>query len=344
MKEILAEIDQWFAEGETAVALATVVETWGSSPRGVGAKMAVAADGRMCGSVSGGCVEGAVVEACASTLQSGDAQLLHFGVADETAWEVGLACGGNIEVFVQRLDEKWYKFLRQTVLEGWTGIVATVIGGSQETVGRKAAYARNGETTGSMGEKSDSELQLISPALTQSQAVTLSNNWVVFVDLVRPAPTLVMVGGVHVAIALTRLAKGIGFKTVLIDPRRTFGSDVRFPDVDFLLQQWPQKAFQEIEPTPDMAVALLTHDPKIDDQALKILLKSDIFYLGALGSRKTHAKRRERLLNMGFGDEQLERIHAPIGLDIGAANPEEIALAIMAEIVAVRRGFARPSK
>lgn len=344
MKEILAEIDQWFAEGETTVALATVVETWGSSPRGVGSKMAVTADGRMCGSVSGGCVEGAVVEACTDTLRSGNAQLLHFGVADETAWEVGLACGGNIEVFVECLDEQWFKFLRQTVIEGWSGIVATVICGPQETVGRKAAYARNGAVTGSMGAELDSELQLISPALTQSQAVNLPNDWKVFVDLVRPAPMLVMVGGVHVAIALTRLAKGIGFKTIVIDPRRSFGSDVRFPDVDYLLQQWPQKAFQEIKPTPDMAVALLTHDPKIDDQALKILLNSDIFYLGALGSRKTHAKRKERLMKMGFGDEQLARIHAPIGLDIGAANPEEIALAIMAEIVAVRRGFARPSK
>ncbi len=343
MKEILAEIDQWFAEGKTAVALATVVQTWGSSPRGVGAKMAVTADGRMCGSVSGGCVEGAVAEACATTLHSGDAQLLHFGVADEIAWEVGLACGGSIDVFVEILDERWYQFLRQTVLEGWTGIVATVIRGPQEMSGRKAAYARNGTITGSLGKELDSELHFLCPSTTQSKPVILANDWEVFVDLLRPAPTLVMVGGVHVAVALTRLAKSVGFRTIVIDPRRSFGSDFRFPDVDYLLQQWPQKAFQEIEPTADMAVALLTHDPKIDDQALKILLNSDVFYLGALGSRKTHAKRKERLREMGFGDELLAKIHAPIGLNIGAGNPEEIALAIMAEIVAVRRGIVRPS-
>ncbi len=343
MREILTELDQWFAEGETAVALATVVQTWGSSPRQVGAKMAVTADGRISGSVSGGCVEGAVAEACSSAFESGNAHLLHFGVADETAWDVGLACGGNIDIFVEILDEKWYQFFRQTVLNMWTGIVATVIRGPQELLGHKAAYIQDGERTGSLGESFDIELQSLIPSMYQSQRLSLSSGLEVFVELFQPPPRLVMVGGVHVAIALTRLAKSVGYKTIVIDPRRSFGSDFRFPDVDDLLQNWPQKAFQEIMLTSNMAVALLTHDPKIDDQALKILLKSDVFYIGALGSRKTHEKRKERLRQMGFSDTEIATIHAPIGLDIGAGNPEEIALAIMAEIVAVRRGSVPPS-
>lgn len=343
MKDILADLDQWFAEGETAVALATVVETWGSSPRRVSAKMAVTADGRISGSVSGGCVEGAVVEACHDTFQSGNPQLLHYGVADETAWDVGLACGGNIDVFVEILDEKWHHFFRDAVFDQWAGMVVTVVRGPQGLLGRKAAYGRAGGQTDALGDDLDADLQAQLTSFHQSQLVSLKNGLDVFVDLFQPPPVLVMVGGVHVAVALTRQAKNIGYQTAIIDPRRSFGSENRFPDVDHLLQMWPQKAFQEVKPTPDTAVALLTHDPKIDDQALKILLDSDVFYIGALGSRKTHAKRKGRLRQMGISEEKIARIHAPIGLNIGAKNPEEIALAIMAEVVGVRRGVDRPS-
>ncbi len=343
MKEILNDIDLWFADGQTDIALATVVMTWGSSPRRIGAKMAVSVDGRISGSVSGGCVEGAVVEACSHALDSGKAQLLHYGVADETAWGVGLACGGNIDIFVEVLDNKWYRFFRQTVLESWAGMVATVIRGPEELLGRKAAYDQVGERTGSLGDDLDIELQSVLSSIHQSQRIFLRSDLEVFVDLFQPPPVLVMIGGVHLAIALTRQAKSVDYQTVVIDPRRSFGSELRFPDVDYLLQEWPQKAFQEVMPTPNMAVALLTHDPKIDDQALKILLDSDVFYIGALGSRKTHANRKDRLRQMGFSDTQIARIYAPIGLDIGADNPEEIALAIMAEIVGVRRGVVQPS-
>ena len=343
MKEILNDVDLWFADGRTDIALATVVLTWGSSPRRIGAKMAVSVDGRISGSVSGGCVEGAVVEACSIALDTGKAQLLHYGVTDETAWDVGLACGGSIDIFVEVLDEKWYRFYRRTALEAWTAIVVTVIRGPQELFGRKAAYGREGERIGSLGDDLDIELQSVLSSIHQSQRISLRTDLDVFVDLFQPPPILVMVGGVHVAVALTRQAKNVDYQTVVIDPRRSFGSKTRFSDVDYLLQEWPQKAFQEIMPTPNMAVALLTHDPKIDDQALKILLNSEVFYIGALGSRKTHAKRKDRLRNMGFSDAKIARIYAPIGLDIGADNPEEIALAIMAEIVGVRRGVVQTS-
>lgn len=344
MNEILNDIELWIAEGVTDVALATVVLTWGSAPRRIGAKMAVSADGRISGSVSGGCVEGVVIEACLNTIGSGKAQLLHYGVADETAWDVGLACGGSIDIFVEVLDEKWHRFFRQMASESWAGLVVTIIEGPDEQIGRRVAYGRSGDHLGSLGDGLDSELQPLIPSIRQSQRISLAGGLEVFLDLVQPSPILVMIGGVHVAIALITQAKSVGYRTIVIDPRRSFSSEIRFPDVNHLLQKWPEKAFQDFMPTPDMAVALLTHDPKIDDQALKVLLDSNVFYIGALGSRKTHAKRMDRLRQMGFDDEKIAKIHAPIGMDIGADNPEEIALAIMAEIVAVRREAVQESR
>ncbi len=338
MKEILADIDQWLNAGETAIALATVVNTWGSAPRRMGAKMAVTADGKISGSVSGGCVEGSVVEVCRIALESGVPQLLHYGVADETAWEVGLACGGEIEIFVEVLDEKWCQFYQHAIDTDWAGIIVTIIKGPQQVLGDKAAYARNGERVNNLPHTSIIEMQDLLPSIHASQRVSLKDGLELFIEQIDPPPVLVMVGGVHVSIALTKEAKSMGYRTVVIDPRRSFGSDARFPNVDQLLQEWPKQAFQELSPSPNMAVALLTHDPKIDDQALGILLNSNVFYIGALGSRKTHAKRIERLQAMGFSDDKIARIFAPIGLDIGAENPEEIALAIMAEIVGVKRG------
>lgn len=338
MKDVMADIDQWLAESEEPIALATVVQTWGSAPRKVGAKMALTPDGRIAGSVSGGCVEGAVFEAGTETLQSGTPQLLHFGVADETAWNVGLACGGTIEVFVEPLARATYDFVHEIVAQDRVGASVTVIQGPPALLGRKLTVARGRDQAGSLGEAAlDEQAVAQAEAARRSQRVHLSDDVEVFIDVYRPAPTLIMVGGVHIAIALTSMAKTLGFRTIVVDPRRAFGSEARFPHVDKLLQLWPQKAFAEIALTPETAVALLTHDPKIDDPALKVLLDSPVFYVGALGSTRTHAKRVKRLEKMGFGEEKIGRIHAPIGLDIGADNPEEIALAIMAQIVQAMR-------
>lgn len=338
MKEILAEIARWQAEGDTAVALATVVETWGSSPRRTGSKMAITAAGHISGSVSGGCVEGSVIEAGINTIESGIPQLLHYGVADETAWQVGLACGGSIDVFVEALDPSWQRLYREIIAADRSAAIATIIQASTELLGQKVAFIKEGERHGFLNGVNNDELQARVSSIHKPQRLTLQSGVEVFVDVIKPKPVLVMVGGVHIAIALTREAKSVGYQTVVIDPRRAFGSEYRFPEVDRLIQQWPKQAFQEVSPSPEMAVALLTHDPKIDDQALEVLLNSDVFYIGALGSQKTHAKRQERLRKMGFADNQIARIFAPIGLDIGAENPEEIALSIMAEITGVRRG------
>jgi xanthine dehydrogenase accessory factor len=170
-----------------------------------------------------------------------------------------------------------------------------------------------------------------------SRHVVLNEDVEVFLEAILPSPTLIIVGGVHIAISLTYMAKTLGFRTVVIDPRNAWGNRERFPNTDQLIQAWPQDAFNEIHITRSTAIVMLTHDPKLDDPALKIALNSEAFYVGALGSKSTHAKRRERLLNEGISEVQLLRLHAPIGLDIGAQTPEEIALAIMAEVVNAHR-------
>ena len=259
------------------------------------------------------------------------------GVADETAWDVGLACGGTIEVFVEPLDTAVYQFIHNLIQNDEAGAAITVIRGPEELLGRKLAVSRAGEQLGTLGDAAlDAQAIAAEARVLHPQRVQLTDEVEVFIDTVRPAPTLIMVGGVHIAIALTSYAKTLGYRTLLIDPRRAFGSDERFPHVDQLIQAWPDKAFAKVKITGETAVTLLTHDPKIDDPALKIILKERPFYIGALGSSKTHAKRVARLRDYGFSDAEIGRIHGPIGLNIGAQTPEEIALAIMAEIVQAR--------
>lgn len=337
MKEVIEAIDDWLATGETAIALATVIRTWGSAPRKVGAKMAFTAGGRsITGSVSGGCVEGAVIEAGGEVLATGRPRLLHFGVADETAWGVGLACGGTIDVLVEPLDLQVYAAARDRIISHRSVSVVTVIRGPDKTIGRKLVVGE-GAIAGGLDDGLDAAAVELAHDARQPAPYELADGVEVFIDALRPSPTLVIVGGAHIAVALARFARIIGYRIVVIDPRRAFGSASRFPDVDRLIRSWPGEAFGELPLQPDMAMVTLSHDPKIDDPALGAALASDVFYIGALGSRKTHARRRERLTAQGFTADQLARIHSPIGLDIGADNPEEIALAIMAEVVAAYR-------
>lgn len=345
MRDILSDVTKWLERGEK-IALATVIQTWGSSPRGVGAKMALTPGGNITGSVSGGCVEGAVYETGLHVLKTGKPQLLHFGVADETAWEVGLACGGQIDVFVEPLDRAFFEARRGQLLADRPHAVATIIQGSEDLLGREVLLSGDAPVADT-SENGLSE-QVLAKA-RQAQVDGSSQRFMlqaekapveVFVEVVAPAPTLVIVGGVHIAVALTSIAKALGYRTVVIDPRRSFGSPERFPHVDELIQAWPQEAFARIDLNDKTAVAMLTHDPKIDDPALQIVLDSPAFYVGALGSQKTQANRRQRLLDSGLTSEQLDRLHGPIGLDIGGRAPEEIALAVMAEIVAVKHAGA----
>jgi xanthine dehydrogenase accessory factor len=343
MRDILSDLDTWRAE-DKPIALATVIQTWGSSPRRAGAKMAFTPDGKITGSVSGGCVEGAVYETGVEVLKSNHPQLLHFGVADETAWEVGLACGGSIDIFVKPLDKEFFSPLRSVLVEEGTAVLTTVIRGPAQLLGHEMLVRDNGSLTGSISEPLNEEiLRLASETLAEgeSRRVILDEDTEVFLEVILPPPTLIAVGGVHITIALMALAKTLGYRTVVIDPRSAFGNEERFPNVDQLIPLWPDEAFQQIPITRSTAIAMLTHDPKLDDPALKIALPSPAFYVGALGSKTTQAKRRQRLLDDGLTEEQLNRLHGPIGIEIGAGTPEEIAMSIMAEVVAARNNAER---
>jgi len=288
-------------------------------------------------------VEGAVFEAGVEVLKSNRPQLLHFGVADETAWDVGLACGGSIDIFVKPLDPEFFKALRSTLVEEHPAVLMTVVRGAEEIAGREVLVREDGYVTGSLNAELDKPaLALARETLAQGQSrrALLKDDTEVFMEVTLPPPTLIAVGGVHITIALMTLAKTLGYRTVVVDPRSAFGSEARFPHVDQLIQSWPQDAFQQVPLTRSTAVAMLTHDPKLDDPALKIALPSPAFYVGALGSKTTQSKRRQRLLEDGLTEEQLNRLHGPIGINIGAGTPEEIAMSIMAEIVAAHNQLA----
>lgn len=339
MQDILADLIRWQKE-DKPVALATVVQTWGSSPRGAGSKMIITLDGKFTGSVSGGCVENAVVEAGIQSLRTNRPQLLHFGVADETAWEVGLACGGSIDIFVKPLDYDFFEEFHAALEKERKFVNAIVIHGPDTLLGREFLIYEQGSSTSWFGNDWNGQIdKLASEIISQgaSQRVALDDEVELFLEPILPPPTLIMVGGVHIALALTSLAKTMNYRTIVIDPRKAWGNLERFPDVGQLIQAWPDQAFEQIEITSSTAIATLTHDPKLDDPALKIALSSSAFYVGALGSKTTQEKRLERLLHEGLTVSQLDRLHGPIGLDINAQTPEEIALAIMAEVVDVHR-------
>ena len=339
MKDILPDLTTWLANGES-IALATVIQTWGSSPRGVGAKMGITAEGKMTGSVSGGCVEGAVIEVGMDVIRTRKSQLLHFGVADETAWEVGLACGGTIDVFVQPLDVELFEQMR-TAIEGERPAASvTIIRGPEDVLGDGLVWVDGQDSPKVFNDElveGAVEAARFALANAQSHRFTLPGGQVeVFAEVILPTPTLVIVGGVHISIALAKMANLLGYRTVIVDPRRAFGSPERFSYADQLVQIWPDEALTRLDLARTSAVAILTHDPKLDDPALMVALPSPAFYIGALGSRKTQAKRRARLLEAGLTEAHLDRLHSPIGLAIGAKTPEEIALSIMGEIVAAK--------
>lgn len=290
------------------VAIATVIETWGSAPRRTGSHLVIRDDGLFEGSVSGGCVEGDVItEAQALLASPAVSQRLDYGVADETAWQVGLACGGRISIFVQRLGDDGYPIA---------------------VIDRLAAAAKAGD-----------EVVLATDLASGSTREQESGD---FVQRWPPPRRLAIIGAVHIAQALVPLAQALGLAVTVIDPRGLFAADARFAGLE-LDRRWPDEALAEWRPNAASAVVALTHDPKLDDVALAAALRSPAFYIAALGSRKNHGRRRERLATLGFGDVDLDRLHGPAGLDIGAADPAEIALSIAAELTATWRAL-HPAK
>jgi xanthine dehydrogenase accessory factor len=263
-------------------------------------------------------------------LATGTPKLLRFGVTDETAWDVGLSCGGTIEILVEKLTDATYAALRGALGDERAIAKATVIRG--ESMGQTLVVHDGEKPVGAIAEAASRALES-----GRSDAVSVGE-LEVFVDVELPPPVLVMVGGVHVSVALTTMADALGYRTIVVDPRGVFGSEERFPHVGQLIREWPDKALKLLGLNRSTAVTTLTHDPKLDDPALEVALPSTAFYVGALGSKRTHEKRRKRLLERGVSEAELERLHAPIGLRIGSRSPEEIALSVMAEIVAARNG------
>jgi xanthine dehydrogenase accessory factor len=308
MREVLSELDEWTRSGED-IALATVVETWGSSPRPLGSKMVVTRSGRMAGSVSNGCIEGAVFDEAQEVLKSGEPKVAAFGVADDVAFEVGLACGGHIEVFIQPLSPVHRRLIAMLHRDEAATLSTNLITGEAELT---------------RGAGSGSELA--------------HRAGDVFIEPFRRPAHLVIVGAIHIAIPLHRLGKLMGYRVTVIDARAKFATKERFPEADELIVAWPDEAMTQMAIDSSTYVVILTHDPKFDLPALRSVLGKDAGYIGAIGSRKTNQNRFDALRAEGFTEEQLSRVHGPIGLDLGSRAAEETALGILAEITAVRFG------
>ncbi len=312
---------RWQADGEGA-AMATVVETWGSAPRPVGSQLAISGAGEMVGSVSGGCVDGAVVAEAMASLADGAPRLLTYGVADEEAFAVGLACGGTIRVMVEPV--------------GQSGIAPDMLGALVTARTERRAVAMITDlgtwsrrlTAGpgdALGDRIAARMRSDRSGLEDGGA---------FVAIHNPPLRMIVVGAVHIAQPLVAMARICGYDPVLIDPRGAFGSAARFPG-ERIVDDWSDEAMAALAPDARTAVVTLTHDPKLDDPALLVALQSPAFYVGCLGSTRTHAKRLDRLRAAGV--KNTSRLHAPVGLAIGARSPAEIAVAIMAEVTQVLR-------
>ncbi|MGB7269467.1 MAG: XdhC family protein [Albidovulum sp.] len=300
----------WHRAGRGA-AIATVIETWGSAPRQAGSQLVVSGEGAMMGSVSGGCVEGAVVEEARAALLDGAPRMLSFGVSDDNAFAVGLACGGTIRILVEPVGEA----LPVALLEALVAARA-----ARQSIG----YQVNLESWARQLVGSDADPERFRADKSGVEAG-------VFLGIHNPPLRLVVVGAVHVAQALIPMARACGYDPLLIDPREAFGASARFPG-ETISHEWPDAAMQKAGIDLRSAVVTLTHDPKLDDPAIATALRSEAFYIGCLGSTRTHAKRIARLTEAGFTEADIARIHGPVGLRIGAKSPAEIAVSIMAEL------------
>jgi xanthine dehydrogenase accessory factor len=325
----LAVAADWLAQGRE-VALASVVSTWGSSPCPVGAHLVIAGDGAFHGSVSGGCIEGAVIEEARAVLAERAPRRVDYGVDDELAWSVGLSCGGRIEVLIERLDPgraAWRDLVAAAAARTAVAAVVRLGDGARGVVGPATASGELELDPATLAELRR-RLRGGASGLLEASGAAL------FVRSYLPAPRLLIVGAVHIAQLLAPLAALAGFAVTVVDPRSAFASAERFPGVA-LDPRWPDAALAAHGLDAGTALVALAHDPKLDDPALLAALASPAFYIGALGSRKTHARRVERLTAAGAG-AALGRIHAPVGLDLGGRAPAEIAVAIVAEMIQTR--------
>ena len=314
---LLADAARWQHDGY-GLAIAVVIRTWGSSPRQPGSLMLIRDDGLLAGSVSGGCVEGAVKEAASQSLLDGQSQRLDFGVTDETAWQIGLSCGGEVSVWICPY---------QAMEHGLLDVVSTRLSQHEAVQLSCDLTTGGGLSLVSVNDHDQHQANAIHP---EGSSFHLS---------LMPMPRLYLIGAVHISQHLAPMAIAAGYQVTIIDPRQDFASPKRFPDVE-VIASWPDEVLnQPLYPLHEnSALVTLTHDPKIDDAALILALGAPVFYLAALGSRLTHSKRCERLRQAGYDDAAISRVEGPAGLDIHASTTAEIAVSILASIIKTRRG------
>lgn len=365
MNELLNKINQLIANNQK-FATATVTNTWGSAPRPIGSMLLISEDGTMSGSVSGGCVEGAVVRLAREVLLENTPKLVSFGVSDDEAWAVGLSCGGSIEVLIERFwafeEPKMWQILRGCLTDNEGVVLLTKLNDS------KAEHILVLPNSGEIVAATANELLLENEALVADEslinnALLIRNDLILnnarqcyeqrktkrleletgekwFAQVFPPKHHLVIIGAAHITVDLVHFAHYFGFETTVIDPRGIFANKTDFPTPPNVLHvDWPAEILPEIPLNAYTYAVLLTHDPKIDDQALHLLLRSKVAYIGALGSKKTHEKRVKRLTDAGFSSEEIGKINAPVGVNINAKSAREIALSIIGALIKAKNEF-----
>lgn len=333
MLEILPTIINWI-DNKQPIAIATVTRTWGSAPRPVGSVFAVSADGQMAGSVSGGCVEGAVMKEALEVIKTQQPKQLHYGISNDDAWSVGLMCGGELDVFVQPFPSGEVQIqLLQLLQNNEGGVLLSKMNENEaaQLFNFSTFQPLSASTLQGFAEKVYSE--------RKSQIIEIEgDHW--FAHVFSKKSQLIIIGAAHIAVELVRLAKIFDFETIVIDPRQTFAEQTQFLELPHqMFVDWPAEVLPNFQLDASTYAVLLTHDPKIDDQALHLFLHSNVGYIGALGSRKTHEKRFARLREAGFSEEAIAKIHAPVGVDIRAQGAKEIALSIIAELIKIKNQY-----
>ncbi|MEP7021116.1 MAG: XdhC/CoxI family protein [Pseudonocardiales bacterium] len=349
MRDVLTELETWWLAGES-VGVGTVVGTWKSAPRQPGASMLAGPEGTAVGSVSGGCVEGAVFELAEAARDGGGPLLQRYGVSDDDAFVVGLTCGGIIDIFVEQVNQQSFPefgSIAQDIRDGRPVAVATLISGAgPQRVGRRL-IVRADDSTGTLGSDrlDDAVRDDVMGMLLQGQTGIVhygpdgerrGDDLAVFVASYAPRPRMIVFGAIDFAAAVARIGAFLGYRVTVCDARPTFATAKRFPDADEVVVEWPHRYLRDTEVDPRTVVCVLTHDPKFDVPLLEIALRLPLAYVGAMGSRRTNDDRLTKLRELGLTDEELGQLHAPIGLDVGARTPEETAISVAAELIAAR--------
>lgn len=336
MKDFLDEIKYWQTNNKKII-LARVIQTWGSSPRPVGSVMLISSELEMAGSVSGGCVEGSVLKEAKLLFESGNSKRLAYGVADDDAWAVGLSCGGKIQVFLQPWNsDPVLKELQNKLDTNWGGTLVTQL---LDGVAKNFLIDNTGDVVGE--GLPHAVLQIANKAYsTRAHQVITEGDAEYFIQVFPPRSKLIIIGAAHITADLIQFGKSFDFETIVIDPRGTFAKNTTFPvQPDQIHEKYPSEILSEFTLDPYTYAVILSHDPKIDDDALKVLLKSPVAYIGALGSKKNHEKRKARLTEYGFSEEEIHKIDAPIGIDIHAKGAREIALSIIGAVIKAKNAY-----